>query len=264
VAAVTPTPRRRALHVLVAGVALTGAAWTLAPASSPPPLYDGLTGPAEAYRYLNPPPGTAATAAPTSGSTSLAVANGSSAAGYLQTSEQPPQAQFLAGEGALSVPAGTTSVTLQLRPVPPPAPLPASAGRLDGNTYEVSATANVPGPVTVKVGGTQPTVVLRGPPGSSGAVIHRWETGGSWQALHTVPLGGQAPDMVAANSDQLGWFAMVLSGSGTSGGGSGGGSGGFPVLAVVLPVAVLALLAAVILPVRLARSRRPQYPTRRR
>lgn len=254
----TTTPRRRALHVLLAGAALTGAAWTVAPAPSPP-LYDGLTGPAESYRYLSPPPGTAATAAPTSGSTTLAVSNGTSAAGYLQTSEQPPQAQFLVGGGALAVPAGATSVTLRLEPVPAPAPLPASAGRLDGNTYRVSATADVPGPVTVKVGGTQPTIVLRGPPGSSGAVINRWETGGSWQALHTVPLGGQAPDMVAANTDQIGWFAMVLSGSSSPG---GGGSGGFPVLAVVLPVAVLALLGATILAIRLARTR--QRPTRRR
>jgi len=261
---VTPPLRLPAGRVLAAGAALIALAWVLMPAPSPP-LYDGLSGPAEAYRYLNPPAGSQSTPPPSSANTTLAVSGGSNAAGFLSTSEQPPQAQFLVGQGSLQVPAGSTSVTITVKPVAPPAPIPATDGRLDGNVYEVSISADKPGPVTVRPGATQPTVVLRGPPGSSGAVIERSTAAApSWRALHTVPIGGQTPDIVAANTDQLGWFAMVLgtsSASSTSsgpGGSGGGGGGGFPIVAVVAPLAALLLLGAVIVPIRLSRARAAQ------
>lgn len=255
VAALTPSRR-----VLLAGAALVAAAWVVTRPPSPP-LYDGIIGPAEPYRYLNPPPGATTHGQPSSASTTVAVSSSGSAAGFLNTSEQPPQVQFLVGEGALVVPAGSTSVTLTVTPVEPPIPLPAADGRFDGNAYEVTATADKPGTVTVRPGGTPPTIVMRGPPGSNSAVVYRHVEGGSWQPLHTVPIGGQAPDIQAANTDQLGWFALVLSStssSSTSTGGSGGSSG-FPVVAVVIPLVVLLVLAGVIVSIRLSRS-----PTQRR
>lgn len=260
------------LRVLLAGGALLALAWALAPAPSPP-LYDGLSGPSEAYRYLNPPPGSQSTQAPTSASTTLSVTGGVSAAGFLSTSEQPPQAQFLVGQGSLLVPDGSTSVTITVKPVAPPAPLPAAAGRFDGNVYEVSITADRPGPVSIKPGTsqTQPTIVLRGPPGSTGAVVERFKPGPqAWTSLHTVPIGGQTPDIVAATTDDIGWFAMVLGGpsssSTSSASGTGGGSsgGGFPVVAVVAPLAALVLLGAVIVPIRLSRARDAQGGRERR
>ena len=253
---------RASRRVLIAGAALLAAAWLVARPPTPP-LYDGLIGPAEDYRYLDPPPGAKTTAPPSSGSTTLTVSSSGTAAGFLNTSEQPPQVQFLVGEGALQTPAGSTSVTVTAKPVEPPAPLPTTAGRFDGNVYEVAVSADKPGAVTVRSGGTPPTIVMRGPPGSNHAVIYRYVEGGSWEALRTVPIGGQAPDIQAANTDRFGWFALVLSSSsssssssGTGGSGGSGGSGGFPVVAVVVPLGVLAILAAVIVPIRLSRSRR--------
>ncbi len=168
------------------------------------------------------------------------------------------------------MPAGARSVTVTVKPVPPPAQIPSSIGKLDGNVYEVTATADVPGDVTLKPGGSQPTIVLRGPPGNGTPTIARFARGGSWQAIHTVPLGGQAPNMVAANTTTLGFFAMTLpSGSSSAssnqnGGPPASGGGGFPVLAVVLPLAVLAVLAAAVIAVRVSRSQAGAGPRGRR
>jgi len=269
VAAVTHTSRS-ARRVLLAGAAMLAATWIVA-APPTPPLYDGLTGPAEAYRYLNPPPGSQGTQPPTSASNTFAVTNGANAAGFLSTSEQPPQAQFLVGQGTLALPSGSSSVTISVKPVPPPAPLAEAGKRLYGNVYEVQITADKPGAVTVKPDVTKPTIVLRGPPGSGSAVVYRYTSASaSWTALHTVPLGSQTPDIVAATTDQPGWFALVLgaslpSGSSTgSGSGGGGGGGGFPIVAVLAPLAALLVLGAVIVPIRLSRARDAQAARGRR
>ena len=89
-------PPRRSLRILLTGAVLIAAVWLLHPLGAPP-LYDGAAGPNEAYRYLNPPAGHTQQGPPTSASTNLAVSGGSSAAGYVSTSEAPPQAQFLVG-----------------------------------------------------------------------------------------------------------------------------------------------------------------------
>jgi hypothetical protein len=246
-----------ARRAMLAGGAGLAAVWLLLPASPAPPLYDGLTGPAEAYRYLNPPPGSSQTGPPGSASRQIDVAGGSSSAAFLATDEQPPQAQFLVGDGALRIPAGAHTVTLQVKPVPPPpVPLPAGLGRVDGNVYEVSATADVPGQVTVSpTATTKPTIVLRGPSGAGAGRIARFDPGGRWTALASGPLGNGVQDMLAASTDSLGDFAIVLSGNPGSTGGSGGGGGSFPVVAVLVPVVAVVVLAGSLVGVRLSRSR---------
>ena len=44
-------------------------------------------------------------------------------------------------EGSFVVPSAATSVAVSIKPVPPPAAIPASVGKLDGNVYEVGPTA---------------------------------------------------------------------------------------------------------------------------
>jgi hypothetical protein len=263
VAAVSAAVSRQvATRVLLAGGALIAAVWALAPAPSPP-LYDGLSGPAEAYRYLNPPQGAQQTQPPSSATKTLSLTGGRTGAGFLTTEEQSPQAQFLVAEGSFLVPPGTKSVTVTIKPVPPRSPLPSDLGRLDGNVYSITASADVPGTVTLSKSITAPTVVLRGPPGSTAATVVRLGAEGTWTKLHTVPLGGQVPDMVAANTDQLGDFSLALgAGQGSSGSsssasqsGSGSGSGGgFPVLAVAIPLGAVVLAAGLILLVRRSRA----------
>jgi hypothetical protein len=251
-------------RVLVAGVVLLGAAWALAPAPSPP-LYDGALGPAQNYLYLNPPPGHQQSGPPKGASRNLTIVNGSSGAGYANTEETPPQAQVLAADGTFSFPAGAKSIILTVAPVAPPAtPIPASLGTPAGNVYQVTAQADVPGPVTVNSGHPM-TVVLRGPAGVGDAPIARLAEGATtWERAKTVPLGS-APDMVVTNTDALGWFAITTTaaGGGGAGGSGGGGSsgGGFPVIAVVIPAVVLLAVIAVLL---LARSGSAKPPPRRR
>jgi hypothetical protein len=253
-----------ATRTLLAGALLLGAVWAVLPAPSPP-LYDGLAGPAQAYLYLDPPPGYHQTGQPAPASHPLTLTGGSSAAGFVNTVETPPQAQVLAADGTFSAPAGATSITLAVTPVRPPRPIPASLGRLAGNVYEVKATADVPGPVTV-VAGHPVTVVLRGPTGTGNAPMARLAEGGTaWERVSSQPLGS-APDMVVTNTDRLGFFAITATAAtATTGGtGSSGGSGSNVVLVVVaaavVAVAVIGLATALVL----RRSRRPAPPRSRR
>lgn len=244
--------RRRATRVLLAAAALVGIAWWVSPVASPP-LYDSLGQPAEPYRYLNPPPGNSH-GEPSAAKQDAMVSGGAINATFISTTEQPPQVQVLIGDNAVAVPAGATKVTISITAVPPPLPIPAALGMLDGNVYQVSVTPDVAGPLTLKPGATSPTVVLRGPPGSSSAQILRLQdVSGAWEKLHTVPLGS-AQDMVAASTSAFGWFTLVLPKGAADGGGGGGGSGTFPVVAVVVPAVLLALIAT-LLAMRLSRRR---------
>jgi hypothetical protein len=252
--------------MLLAGLGLIGAVWALSPAPSPP-LYDGLQGPAQSYLYLQPPPGYHQNGQPSTASRSLPVAKGSSGAGYASTQEVPPQAQVLAADGTFSTPAGATSVTLTITPVPPQQPIPASLGTLAGNVYQVTAAADVPGPVAITAGHPV-TVVLRGPAGTGNAPMARLNQGAAaWQNVTTVPLGS-APDMVVTNTETLGYFAITARGSSstsTSGGGGGSGDGGrFPVVLVVgisLPaLALVAVIAALLVLASRQRNRGPRPP----
>jgi hypothetical protein len=253
VAAVSQTSRA-STRVLVAGALLIGAAWALSPAPSPP-LYDGLSGPAQPFVYLDPPAGYHQTGKPSGATRPLTITAGSSTAGYASTAEIPPQAQVLAADGTFSTPPGATSVTLAITPVEPPQPIPSALGRLAGNLYHVTATADVPGPVGITPAHPV-TVVLRGPAGTGNAPIARLGEGGgsTWQRVTTVPLGS-APDMVVTNTEQLGWFAITATGSGssTSSNGGGGGSGDFPV-GLVLGISLPALALAVVIVALLMRA----------
>jgi len=245
-------PRTPATRVLLAGAALLGLAWLLAPAPSPP-LYDGLQGPAQPYLYLKPPPGYHQAAAPAPASVPLKIVNGATSSGYTATPETPPQAQVLVGDGTFAPPAGATTITLSITPVAPPAPLPASLDTLDGNVYRIEAVADN-GAAVIQAPSHPITVVLRGPSGVAGIKLARFVEGGTWTRLTSSPVGA-APDMLAANTDQIGWFAMTAPPPST-GGGTGGGSSGFPVLAVALPAAALLLILATLLVLRRSRSDR--------
>lgn len=244
-----------------------GLAWLVAPLASPP-LYDSIAGAAEPYRYLTPVQGHSQAGPPTSATATLGVSGGSSQAGYIATTEAPPQAQFIVAAGAFDLPSGASSVALSVKPVTPPAPVPPSLGRLDGNVYEVTATAGGAS-LTIHGGGvTPPTMVLRGPVSNASGGSIALYAGGTWKTLHSVPIGASS-DTLAASVTQLGDFAIVLPGTGNGGGngggsGAGAGGGGFPVLAVVLPVVALLLIGAVLWLMRSSGPPAARPPARRR
>lgn len=129
-----------AVLVLAAGLLLL--VWSTAPQS--PPLYDGITNCNGPYKYLNPPAGLSGQHRnPTSGVTAEQVKNGRFTVTTVQTKTPPtdaPQALLQLGDGAVRVPPGIKTVTLTVRPVPPPSRI--TGGVLDGNVYLFRATGN--------------------------------------------------------------------------------------------------------------------------
>ena len=82
-------------------------------------MYEGLTTPAEAYRYLHPPPGLESTKRPSSARMTAPLRQGQSPPLDPQTAEMPPQAQLLAAQDSFALPPGATSVVATIDPVDP-------------------------------------------------------------------------------------------------------------------------------------------------
>jgi hypothetical protein len=219
---------------LVVAATLLAAFWATREWDAGPPIYDGLPLQTEPYRYLQPTPGQATTAPPTSGSENVKPSN-QGLPFIANTNESPPQAELQADPTTFAIPPSVQSLTITITPVPPAAPIP--NGRLDGNSYRMAVAVPGGAPVAV-LPGKHITVFLRGTGASGKTVVDRFSAG-RWSQLPTQVAGA---GFHSADSDQLGDFALVL-----LPGGAGGLSGG--VLAgIVIAVALVAigiLLAAV-------------------
>ena len=196
--------RRRPAAVLAAGAVLLALVWLAGPASQPP-LYDTL-GPGEAYRYCQPPPGFAPQKPPSTVDHNVPVVNGQSPPIADSTEEQPPQAELLVPANVFVVPPGAVTIRVAVLCAPPPRVLPPD-GRLDGNVYRFSMSADGT-PLGIRPG-QRVTVVLRGPAGAPNPVMERFADG-QWMKLDTQPLGNASPDSYAANVTALGDMALVV------------------------------------------------------
>lgn len=197
--------RQYGILLLLFGAVLILLAWSVAPVPSPP-LYDGLQGPVEPYRYVNPPPGQQSTShrSPSSAVASVGVTGGSSARIVLSTKEQPPQVQVTIDSGVLRVPSGVSHVTLSIRPVAPPPQRP--DGPLDGNVYRIAVTTPNGSPVDLRPGQTA-NVFLRGT-GASGIPIIEDLTGGRWRRQAT--LFYQSSNYFSAKISRFGSVALII------------------------------------------------------
>jgi hypothetical protein len=219
-------------------------------------MYEGLTGPAQPYRYLHPPPGLGSTPPPSSVRQSLPPKQGQSPPLYPQTTEMPPQAQLLAARDSFALPPGTTAIEASIVPVDPP-PVPPIGGQIQGNVYDFEVTAGgVPLPVRP---GRRVTVVLRGPAGIVNPAIERFAAG-AWTRVETValPLAG---DSYTADVSALGDFALVAAPGAQAGG------GGDPFIVVLATAAVVLTVGTLVALRRRRRSQRPGRvvpPARRR
>lgn len=229
---------RVGLGALVVAATLLVVFWTTRGWDAGPPIYDGLPLQTEPYRYLQPAPGQATTAPPTSASVNVKPSN-QGLPFIANTNESPPQAELQADPTAFAIPPSVQNLTITITPVPPAAPIP--NGRLDGNSYRMSVL--LPGGVPVAVlPGKHVTVFLRGTGASGKTVMDRFSAG-RWSQLPTqVPGAG----FHSADSDQLGDFTLVL-----LPGGAGGLSGG--VRAAIAVAAVLVVIGVLLAAVRLFR-----------
>jgi hypothetical protein len=165
------------------------------------PLFDGVVV-VDPYRYLSPPPG--GDGSPTSAKATLPIKGGKSPGFAVYTSETPPQAELLAKGGELALGPGTTSLTVAIDPIPPPAG--GSADAIAGNVYRV-AIVDQSGTALGLAAGQTITLALRGPAGVAvHATIARFSDG-SWQPVSTAPSGLQ--DLFITNADGFGDYAVL-------------------------------------------------------
>lgn len=199
------------LLAIVVGLGLALAVQVAAPVGVP--LYDGVPV-LEPYRFLHPTGNQVGD--PTSFEATKAVEGSESPALLAATTENPPQAQLVAGLGAFVVPPGTTSVKVSVTPVD--ATVQPESGQIAGNVYRFAVTDESGGPLQPKTCDTCRTLVLRVPDEGLEAKIAHLE-GGTWVDLQTLHAGVAA--MLQINASALGDYALIA-GSGSGGGGIGG------------------------------------------
>jgi hypothetical protein len=229
VAVVTWSRQRLGLVTLGAAFVLLALVWVVRGSHAGPPIYDGLPLQTEPYRYLQPPPGQATTAPPTSASENVKPSN-LGLPFIVNTNESPPQAELQADPDAFAIPPSTPNLTITITPVSPAAPIP--NGRLDGNVYRMSVTLPGGAPVVVRPG-KHITVFLRGTGALGKTVMDRFSDGRWTSLVTTLPGSGYH----AADSDRLADFTLVLLPG--SAGLSGGVRAAIAVAAFVLVIAVL-------------------------
>jgi hypothetical protein len=177
-----------------------------------PPLYDGIV-PYEPYRWLSPPTGYPGD--PKGVSATVGIEGRRSALVAVATPELSPQAQVFAVPGALTLPAGATSIKVSIKPVRVSTPPPDSY--VDGNVYRIELTDQAGTPITAPAE-QQVSVVLRSAnqllPEAS---IQRFG-GAAWEALETSATG---PGVFSAVVTEFGDFAVVAPGTSPYGKGSG-------------------------------------------
>ena len=184
--------------VLAAGVGMIVAAQVLAPVAAP--LFDSLTvlGP---YHYLAPAAGQ--TGDPTSATVTEPLANGASPGFNAATSESPPQAQLIASPDAFQLAPGSTSVTITIKPIAPPAP--STVGTILGNVYSYTVTDQNGTALPTKAG-TDVTLVLRAPDATTEAVVAQYANG-AWTQIASSPSG--TPAFFLGTTSSFGDFALV-------------------------------------------------------
>ena len=184
---------------MAVGLLMMGTAQLVRPVEVP--LFDGVVV-VDPYRYLSPPPG--GDGSPTSAKATLPIEAGKSPSFAVYTSEMPPQAELLAKGGELAVGPGSTSMTVTIDPIPPPAS--SSPEAIAGNVYRVKIVDQSGAALAIAQGQTI-TLAVRGPAGiSAHAAIARFDAG-AWQQLATGPSGLQ--DLFISNVDGFGDFALL-------------------------------------------------------
>ena len=229
-ALITPGRRLAAAVLVVAGLGLTWLAQAISPAPTAP-LFDGVFI-EDPYRYVDPPAG--ADGDPFPVEFTEQVTDGAVPLLAVATAEVPPQAQIISQADAFEVSSDASSITISIVPSAPSDP------DLVGNVYTVAITDQAGSALTIRPGALV-TLVLRAPLPDLPAQIARFD-GTRWVPLPTEH--GGLPTLFAANIDQPGDFAVLLTGpipspsAGASPTPSGGGAeppgGGTPTWVIVL------------------------------
>ena len=265
--------RRTGLAACALGLGIAAAAQLAAPLATPP-LYDGVVV-VQPYVFVNPPAGKPGGAK--GASAHLALSGSKSPLVALATPEQPPQAQVVAGDGTLVLPATATALDVSITPLDPSVDAAAaSTARVLGNVYRF-AVVDQAGDAATAPASALVTVVLRAPEDAPDATLGQL-VDGAWQPLKSEPMFGSTYVAVVTS---FGDFAVIVPGASTppSGGsssqagspaaqpaattpGAGGSESGGPPAAVVIG-AIVVLVLLVIGAASLLRARRGRDARRR-
>jgi hypothetical protein len=190
--------RRQAAVVVAVGIVLSWVAHGMAP-SPMAPLFDGVVV-EDPYRYVDPPAG--APGDPQPAKATEPVKGGAVPLLAVATVEVPPQAQMIAQADAFDISPSVSSIIVSITPSAP------SDGQVAGNVYTFSVT-DQDGSALTLLPSALVTIVLRAPQANPQAQVARSD-GAQWVPLPTDQ--GGVPDLYSANVDQLGAFAVVLTG----------------------------------------------------
>ena len=237
----------RTLRILLAALVVLALGWVVAPRSAPP-VYDGVGFPDEPYRFVDRPPGTRVTKAPTTAVASSGIVRGRNGDLLNATSaETGPQVTVTIPDGLLRVGAASGPVTLRATPAPA---LPTPRGQyLWSNVYDVTV---IPAATVTTRADEVATIVLRAataqqPP----PFVARYDGGERWTTIPTSPVG---LDVYAADLTGLGRFAVLGSAPlDLSALRAGGRSGGHSA-AILVGVGVIAGVGALYLAGRRRRA----------
>jgi hypothetical protein len=195
--------RRQAAAVVAAGIVLSWLAHGMAP-SPTAPLFDGVVV-EDPYRYVDPPAG--ADGDPQPIQETEPVSGGAVPLLAVATVEVAPQAQMIAQADAFEISPSVSSVVVSITPSAP------SDAQVAGNVYTFTVT-DQDGSALTLLPSALVTIVLRAPEANLDAQVARFD-GTRWVTLPTDQ--GGLPDLFSANVDQLGDFAVVLTGASASG-----------------------------------------------
>jgi hypothetical protein len=222
-----------------------GLVWLTAPGL---PLYDGVGFPDEPYRYVQPPRGYPPTQPPTVAAGRVPASRGISAAALDAVSaEQGPQVEVYLSAGALKGSPSTLAFHVGAYPRAPgrnPA-----GGRIDGNIYELTATATPPAPIVLNLRtGNSSWISMRAikavNPGPR--FIYRASASSPWK-LETTERAGN--DIYVTGIAGFGQYALAYFRAGSA---AAGRHSGPPMLVIAL-LSTLAALVIAIVAIRLAR-----------
>jgi hypothetical protein len=185
--------------VLIALLVL-GVGWAVAPRAALP-LYDGINFPDEPYRFVQRPAGAPQTDPATTAHGTASVSGGTTGQLVAASAESAPQINMYIPKGKLTVPAGTSTVSITGTPA---RPLPTGHGQyLWSDVYDVTAS---PPSTRFKTTGQQATITLRAASAQRPQPSIAFYDGKRWQLL---PTFAQGRDIYIAELNRFGRFAVI-------------------------------------------------------
>jgi hypothetical protein len=247
---VPPQVSRRSAWLLAAAAGLM-LAWLIAPAA--PPLYDGVGFPDEPYRYVTRPAGDNRVTKPPGGvAIRMPVVDGTTDGINGASPEQGPQISIFVPTGTLAAPKDAHTILLRAEPRAPDGP--ADGGKVDGNIYRFTGTADIGKPSLAPVK-DKIEIIMRATTARQPGPIMEYRSLGAraWTRLPTARYGN---DVYAAAAKGFGDYALVFARPLPNAPRPAATSGIGKYSTALIVAGLVLLLGSIVFGIRVARARR--------